>query len=380
MKFILAPDSYKESMTAKAAGLAMAAGVRNVLPQAVCWQIPLADGGEGTMQALVDATGGTIYQTRVKDPLGQDITGEYAILGDGETGVVELASASGLHLVPPARRNPLLTTTYGTGQLIRAVLAHDIKHLVIGIGGSATNDGGAGLAQALGVRFLDQAGREIGFGGRELLKIETIDTSQLITRQRPLRVEVACDVTNPLTGEQGAAQIYGPQKGATPAMVTELDRALSHYAAKIRTQLGREVAFKEGAGAAGGTGAGLLAFLEARLVKGIDLVLKYSGLETNIPAADYIFTGEGSLDDQTIFGKTIAGVTRLAQQHHKPIIAFAGRISDQEALFRMGLTAVVGILPGVCTLEEALRAGPVNLEKAVSSVVRLLNFERNIRA
>ena len=380
MNFILAPDSFKESMTAKEACIAMEAGIRKILPHATCWQIPLADGGEGTMQALVDATGGQIYQQKVSDPLGKEVIGEYAILGDGETGIVELASASGLHLVPQEERNPGITSTYGTGQLIKAALAHDIKRLVIGIGGSATNDGGVGIAQALGVRFLDKGGNEIEQGGGNLHRIARIDTSKLITRPRSIQVEVACDVNNPLTGIQGASAIYGPQKGATPAMVAELDNGLRHYANMIREYLGKEVETVEGAGAAGGAGAGLMAFLDARLVKGIDLVLRYSGLEDKIKNADYIFTGEGSVDNQTVYGKTISGVTKLARQHHKPVIAFAGKVADIEALYEMGLTAVIGILPQVTTLEEALLNGKQNLAQATTAVVSVINYERNLRS
>jgi len=372
MVFVLAPDSFKESLTAQEACEAIENGIKKVLPQAACVPVPMADGGEGTMRALVAATGGTIYQQQVTAPLGNYITGEYGILGDGETGVVELASASGLHLVTPEKRNPWLTTTYGTGELIKAALAHGIKKLIIGIGGSATNDGGVGIAQALGVSFFDKAGLEIGRGGGALSEIQTIDLSGLITRNTSLSVEVACDVTNPLTGELGASRVYGPQKGATESMILALDQGLKHYAAKIKEYLGKDVNNIAGAGAAGGAGAGLLAFLDANLVKGIELVINHSGLEEKIKAADYIFTGEGSIDQQTAYGKTISGIVTLAQKYNKPVIAFAGKVADQEALYQMGITAVFGIMPGVCTLEEALKAGKQNLENSVLAVVKLI--------
>lgn len=372
MVFVLAPDSFKESLTAQEACAAMETGIRKVLPQATCVSVPMADGGEGTMRALVAATGGTIYQQQVTAPLGNYITGEYGILGDGKTGVVELASASGLHLVPPDKRNPWLTTTYGTGELIKAALAHDITKLIIGIGGSATNDGGVGIAQALGGRFLDQAGQEIERGGGNLSKIQRIDLSGLITRNASLSVEVACDVTNPLTGDLGASRIYGPQKGATESMIVALDQGLEHYASKIKEYLGKDVNSIAGAGAAGGAGAGLLTFLDANLVKGIELVIKYSGLEEKIKKADYIFTGEGSIDQQTAYGKTISGIVRLTQKYNKPVIAFAGKVADQQALYQMGITAVFNIMPGVYTLEEALKAGRQNLENTVSAAVKLI--------
>jgi len=372
MVFVLAPDSFKESLTAQEACEAIENGIKKVLPQAACVPVPMADGGEGTMRALVAATGGTIYQQQVTAPLGNYITGEYGILGDGETGVVELASASGLHLVPPEKRNPWLTTTYGTGELIKAALAHGIKKLIIGIGGSATNDGGVGIAQALGVSFFDKAGLEIGRGGGALSEIQTIDLSGLITRNTSLSVEVACDVTNPLTGELGASRVYGPQKGATESMILALDQGLKHYAAKIKEYLGKDVNNIAGAGAAGGAGAGLLAFLDANLVKGIELVINHSGLEEKIKAADYIFTGEGSIDQQTAYGKTISGIVTLAQKYNKPVIAFAGKVADQEALYQLGITGVFGIMPGVCTLEEALKAGKRNLENSVLAVVKLI--------
>lgn len=378
MVFLLAPDSFKESMTALQACAVMEAGIHHSLPDAICQAVPLADGGEGTLPALVAATGGKIYTHSISDPLGNIITGEYGILGDGQTGMVELASASGLHLVPIPQRNPLITSTYGTGELIRKVLSHGIKKLIIGIGGSATNDGGAGIAQALGVKFRDENGQEIPKGGGFLNKIATIDLSGLISLPDDLSVEVACDVTNPLTGAKGASQVYGPQKGAIPEMVKILDENLEHYAIKIKEFLGKDIGEMAGAGAAGGAGAGLMAFLNSQLVSGIDLVIKHSGLEEKIKKADFIFTGEGSVDSQTVNGKTISGVVALAKKYQKPVVAFAGKVADTEALYQMGLTAVFGILPTVMSLDEALKTGEKNLENTVVAAVRIIMATKEI--
>lgn len=374
MKFILAPDSFKECMTAKEACMAMEKGIKRIMPEAICVQVPLADGGEGTLHTMVALTGGKIFQKKVKDPLGNETSGEYGILGDNETGVVELASASGLHLVDVEKRNPLITTTYGTGELIRAALAHGIKKLVIGIGGSATNDGGAGIAQALGVKFLDKDGKEIGFGGGELSKIESIDTSGLIMIDKDVEIEVACDVTNPLTGKNGAAYIYGPQKGATKQMAALLDRNLQHYADKLKEYLNKDVKNIEGGGAAGGAGAGLMAFLNAKKVSGVGLVLQYCNLEEKIKDADFVFTGEGRIDHQVAFGKTISGVIQLAEKYHKPVIVFAGNVNDIDFLYQLGITSVFGIVPSVSTLKEALEEGKENLENCVHSVTKLIDY------
>jgi glycerate kinase len=294
-------------------------------------------------------------------------------LGDGVTGVVEIASASGLHLVPSAKRDPMVTTTYGTGELIKAALDRGIKKLIIGLGGSGTNDGGVGMVQALGVRFMDKDGSEIGRGGGELIKIAVIDTSRLEAALRSVRVEIACDVTNPLTGENGASRVFGPQKGATGEAIMELDRNLEHLAGKIKEYMGKDIKHVPGTGAAGGSGAGLMAFLDAKLVQGIDVIMEHSGLEEKMKSADYVFTGEGSLDRQTLYGKTISGVINLSRRYDIPVVAFAGRVSHADILYQSGLAAVFSILPSVCTLEEALKNGEENLETTVYSVVRLMN-------
>ncbi|PLS02712.1 glycerate kinase [Neobacillus cucumis] len=373
MKFVLAPDSFKESMPAKKAALAMERGIRKVFPDAECVIVPMADGGEGTVESLVSMTDGEINKTEVLGPLGEAVIAEYGLLGEGKTAVIEMASASGLELLKPEDRDPLLTTTYGTGQLIKHALDKGVSRFLIGIGGSATNDGGAGMLQALGVSFKDEKGKELPFGGGALARLDTIDLSGLDERIKDVIIDVACDVTNPLIGENGASAIFGPQKGATPELVKVLDQNLAHYADVIKAQLGKDIAHMEGAGAAGGLGAGLMAFLNAQLKKGVDLVIEYTGLEEHVQGADYVFTGEGSIDGQTLFGKTPYGVATIARKYSIPVIAFAGRIGKGvEPLYENGFTAIIGILTGVTSLEEALQAGEVNIEFAAENICRVL--------
>lgn len=371
--FLLAPDSFKESMTAKEVCAAMEAGIKKAIPDAVCIQVPMADGGEGTVQSLVDATGGTIYQQTVTGPLGHPVTACYGILGDGETAVIEMASASGIHLVTKETKNPLVTTTYGTGELIKACLDKKVKQILIGIGGSATNDGGAGMAQALGVKFLDERGGMLPFGGGALGDLAEIDLAGLDPRLKEVQIFVASDVTNPLCGENGASHVFGPQKGATKEMVALLDTNLSHYAAIIKEQLGKDVAEVPGAGAAGGLGAGLMVFTDAVLKIGIELVVEYTGLEQKVKDADIVLTGEGSIDFQTQFGKAPYGVARAAKKHGKPVIAVAGYIGEQiDVLYEKGIDAIFGILPRPMALEDALQTGAANIERTCENIARLL--------
>lgn len=370
---VLAPDSFKESMTAKEACEAMERGIHKVNPNINCIHVPMADGGEGTMQSLVDATGGTVYITKVKGPLGNEVSASYGITGDGLTGVLEMASASGIQLVSPEARNPLITTTYGTGQLIKACLDKGVSKLLIGIGGSATNDGGAGMVQALGGRLLDEEGNELLFGGGELGRLASIDLSGFDPRLKDVQVEVACDVTNPLCGPTGASNVFGPQKGATPEMIKQLDNNLHHYANIIKEQLGKDIRDMPGAGAAGGLGAGLVVFLDGVLKKGIELVIDYTGLENKVQQADMVWTGEGSIDFQTQYGKTPLGVAEVAKKFGKPVLAFAGRIGDQtEVLYDKGIDAIFGIMPGAASLEDALKQGQDNLERTAENVARLV--------
>ena len=372
---VLAPDSFKESMTAKEVCEAMERGTRNANSQIRCIHVPMAEGGEGTMQSLVDATGGRVYSKEVVGPLGNNVVAEYGILGNGEIGVIEMASASGIHLVDSEKRNPLITTTFGTGQLIKACLDKGVKKLLIGIGGSATNDGGAGFIQALGGRLLDENGDDLSYGGGALAKLHTIDLSNLDERLKYVSVEVACDVNNPLCGKEGASYVFGPQKGATREMIEILDQNLSHYAEVIKEQLGKDVISKAGAGAAGGLGAGLMAFLDVKLKSGIEMVIEYANLEEKVRDADMVWTGEGSIDFQTQYGKTPLGVAMIAKKYNKPVIALAGRVgNDIDVLYDKGIDAIFGIMRGVTSIEEALVKGPENVEKTSENIIRLLNI------
>ena len=372
---VLAPDSFKESMTAKEVCEAMERGIRKANSQIRCIHVPMADGGEGTMQSLVDATGGRVYSKEVVGPLGNNVVAEYGILGNGEIGVIEMASASGIHLVDSEKRNPLITTTFGTGQLIKACLDKGVKKLLIGIGGSATTDGGAGFIQALGGRLLDENGDDLSYGGGALAKLHTIDLSNLDERLKYVSVEVACDVNNPLCGKEGASYVFGPQKGATREMIEILDQNLSHYAEVIKEQLGKDVISKAGAGAAGGLGAGLMAFLDVKLKSGIEMVIEYANLEEKVRDADMVWTGEGSIDFQTQYGKTPLGVAMIAKKYNKPVIALAGRVgNDIDVLYDKGIDAIFGIMRGVTSIEEALVKGPENVEKTSENIIRLLNI------
>ena len=374
MKFILAPDSFKESMTSKEACNSMERGIKKVLKDAECIKLPMADGGEGTVEALVEATKGKFITSIVTPPIGErKISALYGLLGDGKRAVIEMASASGIGLVKRESRNPMIATTYGTGELILDAMDRGVTNIIIGIGGSATNDGGAGMLMALGVKLLDKSGNEIERGGQALLNLHSIDISNIDKRLKDLTIEVACDVTNPLIGEIGASRVFGPQKGATKEMVEILDMALANYASVIKKDTGIDVAYIEGAGAAGGLGAALLVFLNGELKKGIELVIKHTGLEEVIKGADYVFTGEGAIDSQTIFGKTPMGVASVAKRNNIKTIAFAGKVSEgSENLYDIGINAIFSIMRGVSDIDTALENGQINLEKTTESVVRTL--------
>jgi glycerate 2-kinase len=370
MKLVLAPDSFKESMSARAAALAMERAVRQVLPEATTVLLPIADGGEGTMETLVFATGGVAHSVTVTGPLGTPVTARFGLLGDGVTAVVEMAEASGLHLVPQGERDPLVTTTFGTGELIRAALDRGASSLIVAIGGSATNDAGAGALQALGAGLFDARDLPIGRGGGSLAHLSRIDLSTLDPRLRAVRLRVACDVTNPLTGPRGASAVFGPQKGASPEMVATLDAALSRFADVLKRDAGLDVRDVPGAGAAGGLGAALLA-CGGTLVPGIDLVLDAVGFDEAVRGATAVLTGEGRIDAQTPGGKVIAGLCDRASRAGVPVVAFAGAIEPGfESLYGRGLLAVHPIVVRSCSLEEALAEGEANLERAVASAVR----------
>lgn len=374
MKIVIAPDSFKGSLTARQAADAIERGVRRVTPDADIISIPMADGGEGTVRALVDATGGRLISVRVTGPLGEPVAATYGILGDGTTAVIEMAEAAGLHLVGTAP-DPLHATTRGVGELILDALGHGAERIIVGLGGSATNDGGAGMAQALGVRLFDADGRNLPGGGAELADLDRIDCTGLDPRVACTPIILASDVTNPLTGPDGASAVFGPQKGATPAMVERLDRALAHYAAVVRRDTGRSVDATPGSGAAGGLGAGFLAFTDATMRSGIDLVIETVGLKERAVCADYCFTGEGRIDGQTQYGKTPMGVARAMHEAAPAcrVIALAGSIGeDAEQLNALGFAAVFGIQSGAVCLQEALAGASRNLERTAEQVMRLL--------
>lgn len=375
MKIVIAPDSFKESMTAKEVCEAIEKGMKIALPNAEFIKVPMADGGEGTTQSLVDATEGKMYFVETTGPLGEKVKSKFGILGNGEIAVLEMASTSGLELVPREKRNPMITTTYGTGELIKKAMDMGAKTILIGIGGSATNDGGAGMIQALGGKLLDENGKQISFGGGELSKIKKIDLSELDSRIKNIKFIAACDVQNPLTGETGAANVFGRQKGATEEMIKILDNNLKHYAELIRQDVKVDVENIPGAGAAGGLGAGLMAFLNAELRKGIDIVVEYSKLEEKIKGADFVITGEGSIDAQTRFGKTPYGVVSVAKKYGVPNITLAGNVSkDIEILYDYGFDAIFSIMQGVDNLDNALKNGKVNLEKTAKNIARLIRI------
>lgn len=373
MKIVIAPDSFKESMTALEAAQSIEKGMKAVFQDAEYQLLPMADGGEGTVQSLVDATDGTIRKRSVTGPLGETVQAFFGILGNGKTAVIEMAAASGLHLVEPAKRNPLLTTSRGTGELIRAALDDGVSHIIVGIGGSATNDGGVGMMQALGGKFLDEKGEEIGPGGGALSAIKSIDLSLLDSRLDSVKLEVACDVTNPLTGPTGASEIFGPQKGATPEVVRTLDGNLAHLASI--TIGGSEVASIAGTGAAGGLGFALLAFLKAELNRGIDIVLKAVNFSDKVKDASLVITGEGRIDGQTIYGKTPIGVAKSAKVYGIPVIGIAGSLTeDSTVVYEHGIDALFSIVPGIIELNEAFSQAPRLLERASRNMASVLKM------
>ena len=377
MKIVIAPDSFKECLTAAQVAQAIETGLKQVLPDAVYVKVPVADGGEGTLQSLVDATGGKLIETMVTGPMGEPVPACFGLLGDGETAVIEMARASGIELVPADQRNPLISTTAGTGELILSALDHGIKRMIVGIGGSATNDGGAGMMQALGVRLLDRDGNDLPYGGAALAQLVSIDARRMDKRLQSVEFIAACDVDNPLTGANGASAVFGPQKGASPEMVQQLDQALQHYARIIERDLAVGVEHQPGAGAAGGMGAALLAFLRAELQPGIDIVMEAVDLAGHMSGADLVITGEGRIDSQTAQGKTPVGVARIAKQFGLPVIALAGSVgSGVEAVYKRGIDALFPIVHGAVPLSEALAKGEENLTRAARNLARTLTLLR----
>ena len=374
--FVLAPDSFKESMTAEQACFAMQRGIEKVMPDSKIIHVSMADGGEGTVDALVATRNGRKIAIEVSGPLSnQKIQTYLGLIENDQTAVIEMALANGIHLIEKSKRNPLLTSTFGTGEMIKAALDMEVSKIIIGLGGSVTNDAGAGMALALGAKFLDEYRQVVGLGGGQLDQIKNIDLSELDTRLKQTEIIIASDVNNPLCGENGASYVFAPQKGATPEMVELLDQNLKHFANLVEATLNIEKQNIAGAGAAGGLGFGLVAFAGAKIRSGVQIVIAETKLAEKIAQADYVFTGEGGIDFQTKFGKTPFGVAQVAKHLDKPVIAFAGYVGEGiEELYDEGFTAIFGIVDSACDLQTALQNGERNLERTCESVVRLLNL------
>ena len=382
MYIVVAPQSLKGSLDAQEVGQAIAEGIRRVWSNADIRVVPVADGGEGTVQALVAATGGKVMRVLVTGPLVEQVVANYGMLGgdQSETAVIEMAAAAGLPLVPPGQRDPRKTTTRGVGEMMQAAMAAGAKRLLIGIGGSATNDGGAGMAQALGVQLLDDQGNELPVGGAALAHLARIDVTNLDPRLKDMEIQVASDVTNPLCGPEGATAVYGPQKGATPEMVRELDAALVHYVELLRRDVGADVMNTPGAGAAGGLGAGLLAFAHAHLVPGAHLVLKTLDFANTIKGAALILTAEGRLDSQTAYGKAVGAVAQTAKAAGAWVVALAGSVTaDDAALAKMGIVAALSICNGPMALDESMRQARPLLADAAERAARLIELGQGMR-
>ncbi|WP_003544134.1 glycerate kinase [Desulfotomaculum nigrificans] len=379
MKVLVAVDSFKGSLSSIGVAQSITTGIHRVFPEAEILSAPMADGGEGTVEALVTAARGEFISITVTGPLGTLVDAQFGLLPNG-TAVLEMAAASGLPLVPENKRDPRITTTYGTGELIKAALNHGATKIVMGIGGSATNDGGAGMAQALGVRLLDKEGRELGYGGGQLHKLERIDITGLDQRIKNLKMQIACDVQNPLCGPTGASAVYGPQKGATPEMVQELDDNLHHFARIIKEQLGIDVIDVPGAGAAGGLGAGLIAFTGAELKSGVEIVLETINIDKLLQQVDLVITGEGQIDNQSVYGKVPVGVAIRAKKYKLPVVAIVGGIGPGfEKVYDYGIDSVVTIVNGPVNLKEAMLNAASLVADAVERTFRLLKIGKGLR-
>ena len=377
MKIIIAPNAFKETLSAVEVADCIEQGIKRIWPETAIEKSPLADGGDGTVDVLVSAMGGKIIARKVVGPLGNKVRAEIGLLDDEMTAVVEMASASGLRLVPLEKRNPLRTTTYGTGELIKACLDRGAKEIIVGVGGSATVDGGAGMATALGVKLLDKFGKPIESGGEGLKNLFRIDCSHLDSRIKRTKFIVAADVDNPLLGKRGAARVYAAQKGATPKMVGELEKYLTNFARVIEKDLGIEVADLPGAGAGGGLSAGSVAFLNARIKQGVDIVIKAWGLKEKMENADLVFTGEGSIDRQTLYGKVPFGVAKIAKKYGVPVIAIAGNVEDGAyMLSKYGIEAIFSTTPRIMTLAE-IRKNPGQLiTNTVEQIMRIYRLRK----
>ncbi|PTN09081.1 glycerate kinase [Mangrovibacterium marinum] len=374
MKILIAPDSFKDCLEAADVARYLGEGIRRVIPDAEIRSIPVADGGEGFVQTMLSALGGERVQLAVCDPLMRQVEAFYGVLPDG-TAVIEMAAASGIEHLTANERNPLITTTFGTGQLMMDAMERGCRKIIIGIGGSATNDGGIGMAQALGYRFLDKKGLEVPPGGGALNEIESIDFTNIDPLVGETAVWIACDVNNPLTGPRGASAVYGPQKGATPELVERLDANLGHLATVIKKYLNIDVLDLPGGGAAGGLGAGLVAFAGGRLQAGFDIVKEQTHLEEAVRQADIVLTGEGKMDGQTKQGKTPWGVAQLAQKHGKPLFAFAGFLGDgYRELYDEGFTSIFALPNGPASLDACIANAPVLLADSAEQLFRALKI------
>ena len=373
MKIVVAPQGFKAGLSGLEAAEAIARGVSAAAPDAQTVLAPVADGGDGTLNALVDATGGQVFSSNVTGPLGQPMEAQWGVMGDGRTVIIEMALASGLALVPQRRRNPRITTTAGTGEIMREALEKGYTRIIVGLGGSATNDGGAGFAASLGARFLDAEGRPIPPGGSALARLEHIDCSGLHPKLSEASIVAATDVTNPLCGPDGASAIFGPQKGANADMVRELDAALANYARVVAQDVGRDVAEQPGAGAAGGLGAGMMAFAGATLKSGIDMVCEVLDFDAILQDADLVITGEGRADRSTIFNKAPSGVARHAGERGIPTVLLAGSLGQgYEELYEHGLAAVVSISDRPMSFDQSLARSAELLESAAECTMRLI--------
>lgn len=380
LKIAIAPDSFKGTMTSLQAATLIEKGLKKAIPDVCCVKIPVADGGEGTVQAIVQSTGGRFIKRLVAGPRGEKTMARFGISGDGRTAIMEMAEASGLALLDIKQRNPLKTSTRGTGQMIKAALDLGVEKILIGIGGSATNDCGTGMARALGVKFLDAQGRQIKEGGGALKDLARIDVSELDERLKKVHVEVACDVDNPLAGRNGASYVYGPQKGATPAMVKQLDANLRLVARIIKRDVGVDILNVPGSGAAGGLGGGLMAFAGGVLRRGVDIVMDCVQFEKRIKDCHLVITGEGSMDGQTVYGKTPVGVAKIAKKHDLPVIAICGRLGKGvQSVLKAGIDAYTATLEFSIKKEENIPIlGPVLIERKAEQVGRILMIGKGL--
>ena len=375
MKIVIAPDSFKGSLTAAEAAEAIETGFRAVYPDAEYVKVPMADGGEGTVQSLVDATSGTIITQLVSGPMGDMVAGFFGILGDRQTAVIEMAAASGIHWVRPKERDVYLASSFGTGQLINAALDRGCDKLIVGLGGSATNDGGMGMMKALGAQFLDQEGVQLTADVRALLQLERIDLRHLDPRLDKTEIVVACDVDNPLCGENGAARVFGPQKGATEEDIAVLDQALTRYGDILSANAGRDIASEPGAGAAGGMGAAFIGLIDAVLKPGVDIVIEIVDLANSLVDANLVITGEGRVDNQTIHGKTPTGVAKVAKSCNLPVICIAGSVEDgADFTHQLGIDEIYSVTEGDYDLTEVLIEAEHKLTQAAQKIAKSLNL------